>query len=448
MASPASRHDALRDEVAPVVAKARRRLIPFLFLLYIVAYLDRINVGFAALQMNQALGFSATVYSFGAGIFFLSYALFEVPSNVILARIGARRWIARIMISWGIVSSAMMFVRGPAGFYTLRFLLGAAEAGFFPGMVFYLTRWFPARERARTIAWFMTAVLTAGVVGSPISGALLSLHGLGLAGWQWLFLLEGLPAVVLGFVVLRTLPERPSDAHWLSPSEKAAIEARLDDEARSATTAVDTTGRALTSGRVWLLALMHFMTIPIALYGVGFWLPQMIKTASRGSDFMVGALAAIPYAAGAIAMVIAGRHSDRTGERRWHVAAAALVTAVGLVLATRATGVVSSVAALSIAMAGVASMMGPFWALATSRVRGVGAAASIALINSVGNTGGFVGPYLLGAINDATHSFTIGLLTIAAILAAGGALAVLVSDAAADPRVRPGPTQRSAPPRT
>ena len=429
--------DAVLTDVSPIVAKARRRLIPFLFLLYIVAYLDRINVGFAALQMNQALGFSATVYSFGAGIVFLSYALFEVPSNVILARIGARRWIARIMISWGLVSSAMMFVRGPIGFYSLRFLLGAAEAGFFPGIVFYLTRWFPSRERARTIAWFMTAVLTAGVIGSPISGALLSLHGLGLAGWQWLFLLEGLPAIALGFVVLRMLPERPADARWLSAAEKSALAARLDEETRQTSVGVATTGQALTNGRVWLLSIMHFMTIPIALYGVGFWLPQMIKTASRGSDFTVGALTAIPYAAGAIAMVIAGRHSDRTGERRWHVATAALIVAVGLALAawstgshgaTGATGAASSIAAFSIAMAGVASMMGPFWALASSRVSGVGAAASIALINSVGNTGGFVGPYLLGAINDATHSFTIGLLTIAAILLGGGSLALIIRE--------------------
>src|SRR5712692_7237258 len=206
-----------------VLAKARRRLIPFLFLLYIVAYLDRINVGFAALQMNRALGFSASTYGFGAGIFFLSYVLFEIPSNVILARVGARRWIARIMISWGLVSAGMMFVRSVAGFYTLRFLLGLAEAGFFPGIIFYLTRWFPARERARTIAAFMTAVLMAGVVGGPISGALLSLHGAGLAGWQWLFVLEGVPAVILGIVVLRALTERPEEAEWLNESERATL---------------------------------------------------------------------------------------------------------------------------------------------------------------------------------------------------------------------------------
>jgi len=424
-----SSRDLVVSDVAPVVAKARRRLIPFLFLLYIVAYLDRINVGFAALQMNQALGFSATVYSFGAGIFFLSYGLFEVPSNVILARVGARRWIARIMISWGLVSSAMMFVRGPAGFYALRFLLGAAEAGFFPGIIFYLTRWFPACDRARSIAAFMTAVLIAGVVGSPISGALLSLHGLGLAGWQWLFLLEGIPAVVLGFVVLRSLPERPEDARWLSAAEKAALAARLEDEAQTMKAEARTTGEALTSGRIWLLAIVYF-TIPVTLYGIGFWLPQMIKAASGASNFTVGVLSAIPYAAGAVAMVIAGRHSDRTGERRWHIAIAAVVSAIGLALSTQAIGVTSSIASLSVAMLGLASMMGPFWALATSTVRGVGAAASIALINSVGNTGGFVGPYLLGAINDATHSFAIGLLAIAAMLVAGASLVLTVRDEA------------------
>ena len=424
-----SSRDLVVSGVAPVVAKARRRLIPFLFLLYIVAYLDRINVGFAALQMNQALGFSATVYSFGAGIFFLSYGLFEVPSNVILARVGARRWIARIMISWGLVSSAMMFVRGPAGFYALRFLLGAAEAGFFPGIIFYLTRWFPACDRARSIAAFMTAVLIAGVVGSPISGALLSLHGLGLAGWQWLFLLEGIPAVVLGFVVLRSLPERPEDARWLSAAEKAALAARLEDEAQTMKAEARTTGEALTSGRIWLLAIVYF-TIPVTLYGIGFWLPQMIKAASGASNFTVGVLSAIPYAAGAVAMVIAGRHSDRTGERRWHIAIAAVVSAIGLALSTQAIGVTSSIASLSVAMLGLASMMGPFWALATSTVRGVGAAASIALINSVGNTGGFVGPYLLGAISDATHSFAIGLLAIAAMLVAGASLVLTVRDEA------------------
>ena len=411
-----------RVEAAAVVARVRRRLIPFLFLLYIVAYLDRINVGFAALQMNRALGFSATTYGLGAGVFFLSYTLFEIPSNVILARVGARLWIARIMISWGIVSSAMMLVRGPAAFYTLRFLLGAAEAGFFPGMIYYLTRWFPARERARTVAAFMTATLTAGIIGGPVSGALLSLDGAsGLAGWQWLFLVEGAPAIVLGLVVLRALDDGPEDAPWLAREDRDALVEAL--RADAAGQRMETTGAALRNGRTWLLAVIHLI-IPVTLYGIGFWMPQMLKNTSRSSDFVVGVLSAIPYAAGAIAMLVVGRHSDRTGERRWHVAVPAAACACALALSVLSSGAVWTIVMLSIAMMGLASMFGPFWALVTSQLAGVGAAASIALVNAVGNTGGFVGPYLLGAINDRTHSFAAGLLAIAAMLVAGGALVV------------------------
>jgi D-galactonate transporter len=415
--------------LASALAKTRRRQIPFLFLLYIVAYLDRINVGFASLQMNRALGFSATTYGLGAGIFFIGYVLFEVPSNIILARVGARLWIARIMISWGIVSSAMMFVKSAESFYALRFLLGLAEAGFFPGIIFYLTQWFPRAERARTVAAFMTATLVAGVVGGPISGALLSLDGGGgLAGWQWLFLIEGVPAVVLGFVVLRVLTDRPADAAWLTDEERTALIASLDD-------GVDRhsgdggAGAALRNRRTWLMAAVYF-TIPVTLYGIGFWLPQMLKTASAGaSDFTVGLLSALPYACGAVAMVIVGRHSDRTGERRWHVLVPAVACAAGLALTPMGSSAVWTVAALSIAMAGLASMFGPFWALATSTMRGASAAAGIALVNSIGNTGGFVGPYLLGAINDATHSFAFGFVAIAVMLVAGGGLALRAREA-------------------
>jgi MFS transporter, ACS family, tartrate transporter len=319
-----------------------------------------------------------------------------------------------------------MLVRGAAGFYTLRFLLGMAEAGFFPGIIFYLTRWFPTRERARTIAAFMTATLIAGVIGGPLSGALLSFHGLGgLAGWQWLFLLEGLPAVVLGFVVLKFLTDRPEDATWLTAAERAALVACLLEDARAQRS--ETTARALGNRRTWLLAVVYF-TIPVTLYGIGFWLPQMLKTASGGSDLLVGLLTAFPYAAGAIAMVIAGRHSDRTGERRWHVVIAAVIGAAGLAASTLSTGVAWSLLTLSVAIAGLASMFGPFWALATSTMGGVGAAASIALVNSVGNTGGFVGPYLLGALNEATGGFALGLCAIAGMLAAGGSLALAVRD--------------------
>lgn len=414
--------------LASALAKTRRRQIPFLFLLYIVAYLDRINVGFASLQMNRALGFSATTYGFGAGIFFVSYVMFEVPSNVILARVGARLWIARIMISWGLVSSSMMFVKSAEGFYALRFLLGLAEAGFFPGIIFYLTQWFPAPERARTIAAFMTATLAAGVVGGPISGVLLSLDGrAGLAGWQWLFLVEGVPAIVLGVVVLHALTERPADASWLTMEERASLIASLDVSGlrgHDSTTARE----ALLERRTWLLSAVYF-TIPVTLYGIGFWLPQMLKTASSGaSDAAVGFMSALPYACGAVAMVVVGRHSDRTGERRWHVLAPALLCALALAVTPAGSGIIWTLTTLSIAMAGLASMFGPFWALATSTMRGASAAAAIALVNSVGNTGGFVGPYLLGAINDSTQSFAYGFAAIAAMLVVGGGLVLKIRD--------------------
>ena len=423
---------ALEEEVtgpaerASTLAAVRRRLIPFLFLLYVVSYLDRINVGFAALQMNQVLGLSATAYGLGAGIFFLSYTLFEVPSNIMLTRVGARLWIARIMITWGLVSAGMMFARGPMHFYVLRFLLGAAEAGFFPGIIYYLTQWFPRRERARTVAAFMTATLVAGIVGGPISGALLSMHGLaGLAGWQWLFLLEGLPAVALGFVVLSWLPDGPKDAAWLSDAQRASIAEMLLEDRRGLPSNEHTVGMALMNRRVWTLAIVYF-TIPVALYTIGFWLPQIIKSNSSGSDFEIGMLSAIPYLVGAAGMMIAARHSDRTNERRWHIVGAGLVGGVALAASAAVHSLTGSLVMLSLAMLGLASMFGPFWALATSSLAGVGAAAAIALINSIGNTGGFVGPYLVGYIRDATQSFAWGLVAVGAILATVPLLALAV----------------------
>ena len=386
------------------------------------------NVGFAALQMNEALGLSARVFGRGAGVFFISYVAFEIPSNTILARVGARLWIARIMLTWGLVSSGMMFVSGVTSFYVMRFLLGAAEAGFFPGIIFYLTRWFPERERARTIALFMTAVLAAGIVGGPISGALLSIGGVwGLAGWQWLFLIEGLPAVVLGLVVLAKLTERPEQASWLTSGERAALAARLAEESIARAASPQTVMAALTNGRIWLLAVVYF-TLPVALYAMSFWLPQILKIASGGSDFQVGLLSAIPYAAGAIAMVIAGRHSDRTGERRWHVAVACVVGGAAFAASAYAQTLVASLVLLSIAMAGLASMLGPFWTLATAAVTGRAAAAGIALINSVGNIGGYVGPDLLGYARYTTHSFFAGLVAVGAILALGGVLVLALDD--------------------
>lgn len=412
-------------------AKVRRRLVPFLFLCYIFAYLDRINVGFAALQMNTALGFSAAVYGFGAGIFFVSYTAFEIPSNIILAKVGARRWIARIMISWGLISAAMMFVRDAPTFYALRFLLGAAEAGFFPGIIYYLTRWVPARERARTVATFMTAVVTAGIVGGPVSGALLTLDGLGgLAGWQWMFLLEGLPAAAMGLVVLRVLKETPDEAPWLTSGEREALASALAAEASGQEERAHGVGDALRHPWLWVLALVYFV-VPVALYAFGFFLPQILQAAFAGTPFQIGLLSALPYVAGAVGMVVTSRHSDRTGERRRHVAGGAVVAGAAFVATAFVQGLVPSLVLLSIAMLGLASMFGPFWTLATSFVHGVGAAAGIALINAVGNIGGFVGPYGIGYLRDATGGFSAGLVAIGVVVALGGALVLVVPDGAA-----------------
>ena len=409
--------------------KVRRRLVPFLFLCYIFAYLDRINVGFAALQMNAALGFSSAMYGFGAGIFFVSYTAFEIPSNIILARVGARRWIARIMITWGLISACMMFVRDAPTFYALRFLLGAAEAGFFPGIIYYLTHWVPARQRARTIATFMTATVTAGIVGGPISGALLTLDGTaGLAGWQWMFLLEGIPAALLGVAVFFVLKETPSEATWLSAGERDALVSALDAEA---STALDgrahLVGAALRHPWLWVLALVYFV-VPVALYAFGFFLPQILQAAFQGTPFQIGLLSAIPYLVGAAGMVVAARHSDRSGERRWHVAVGAAVSGTAFIATALVSGLVPSLVLLSIAMLGITSMLGPFWTLATSFVYGAGAAAGIALINSVGNLGGFVGPYGIGYLRDATDSYSAGLIAIGIIVLLGGALVLTVPD--------------------
>jgi ACS family tartrate transporter-like MFS transporter len=401
-----------------------------MFVLYIVAFLDRVNVGFAALQMNEDLGFSDTVYGIGAGIFFIGYFVFEIPSNLIMERIGARVWIARIMITWGVISSAMFLVGGETSFYVLRFLLGVAEAGFFPGMILYLTYWFPARERARRVALFMTAIPIAGVIGSPLSGALLTLDGLaGLAGWQIMFLAEGIPAVLLGLVVLRFLPDGPDDARWLRPEEHDWLRGALEQENQiKADHGEDTTCQALTNGKVWLLASIYFGVVT-SLYGVSFWLPLIIEDISGFGPFVVGLLGAIPYFAGAVGMVLLARHSDATGERRWHVAVAAFVGAVGLLL-TAATGSGSStvleMAALTLAALGIYSTLATFWSLPTAFLSGTAAAAGIALINSVGNLGGFVGPYVVGFLSDATGSFYAGLLLLAVLVLVAGLLALAV----------------------
>lgn len=408
----------MTDDIAQsALRKVRWRLIPFLFLLYIVAYLDRVNVGFAAIDMNRDLGFSAAVYGFGSGIFFVSYTLFEVPSNLILARVGVRLWIARIMFTWGIFATAMMFVNNATTFYTLRFLLGVAEAGFFPGIILYLTHWFPARERARAVGLFMTATAMAGVIGAPISSALLQLHGLGgLHGWQWLFLVEGLPAVLLAPVVLTFMTELPSEASWLTADERDWLSREMAAERAQTEHAHTTLRQALLSPRLWIVSLPYFFIV-IAFYGVSFWLPQILQTSSGYSSAMVVLLSSIPYVAAAVGMVFFGISSDRTGERRWHVAGPCLIGALGFVLAVIVPATpVFALATLSIAAFGIWGTLGPYWTLPTAFLRGTAAAGGIALVNSVGNLGGFFGPMLVGRIHDATGGFTAGLLALAGFL--------------------------------
>jgi D-galactonate transporter len=414
----------MNNNLDQLYSRVSRRLMPFLFLCFVAAYLDRVNVGFAKLQMQAALQFSDAVYGAGAGIFFIGYFLFEVPSNLLMTRTGARIWIARIMISWGLISSALMFTTSAASFYVLRFLLGVAEAGFFPGIILYLTYWYPAQRRARMVALFMSGVAVAGVVGGPLSGWIMkAFAGLnGWSGWQWLFLLEGLPSVLLGLWTLFYLDDGIRAARWLSEDDKQALERELAAE-RSQQQQLPL-ARLFGSGKVWLLALVYFLCV-MGLYGVSFWLPQLIKNSGVTDVFDIGLLSAVPYGVAALTMVLAARHSDRTGERRWHTAGAALAGALGLVVATvYSDNTVIALAALSVATAGILSTFPIFWSLPTAMLGGAAAAAGIAMINSIGNLAGFVAPYLVGAIRDATGSTASGIYLIAASLAAGALLVV------------------------
>ena len=417
--------DSTADLGARAIRRVRRRLIPFLALLYFVAYLDRVNVGFAALQMNSALGLSPLDYGRGAGIFFLGYFLFEVPSNFALARLGARIWIARIAIVWGIVSMAMVLAVGPASFALLRFLLGVAEAGFFPGVVLYFTYWFPARERARALGQFYTASMAAGIIGSPLSGLLLQMRGVaGLDGWQWLFLAEGLPALILGIVALAYLDDGPGAARWLPPPEKAWLIETLAAEGDRPADARHATLRAgLWSPQVWLLSAVMFLIVTSG-YGFSFFLPQIVKRLSGASDLEVAMWTAVPFLVAAIGIVIVAAHSDRTGERRWHVAGCGALAAAGLAASTAIAPPIAAFVALACAAIGLYAFIPPFWSLPTAFLRGAGAAAGIGLINSVGNLGGFTGPYLMGWMQGVSGDFRIGLRVLAAS-ALCSALAVL-----------------------
>jgi ACS family tartrate transporter-like MFS transporter len=410
-----------------LLSKLRWRLLPFLFLLYVIAYLDRINVGFAALQMKGQLGFSDAVYGLGAGIFFLGYFLFQVPANLALERVGARRWVSLLMICWGIISGCMFSVHSVASFYSLRFLLGAAEAGFFPGVIFYLRSWFPAGARAGVVALFMTAGPVSGVIGGPISGLLLDWnHRGGLAGWQWMFLLEAVPAILLGFVTWFFLVDDPSRAAWLSPAEKSWLLETLDGEAgpRSATSG-EYPGPWFLNARLWGFAVVYF-GLNTCTYGISLWLPSALRSLTGLSNFLLGLLSTVPYLAAAILMVLIGAHSDRNGERRWHIAFSAFAGGVALVVSGFSPGIAISVFCFAIALSASSSMAGPFWAMASGSFTAAAAARSIALINSIGNLGSGFGPYWIGHLRDTTGSFRAGLMSVAALLSLAGLLVLFL----------------------
>ena len=409
------------------------RIVPFVMVLYFVAFVDRVNIGFAALTMNRDVGLSASAYGFGAGIFFLGYFLFEVPSNLILERVGARLWIARVMFTWGLISGAMALVRGPVGFYVLRFLLGAAEAGVFPGIILYLSYWFPARHRAGVTALFMAAAPVSTALGSPVSAALLEMNGvLGLRGWQWLFILEAIPALILGVVVLFYLTDRPALARWLPEDERTWLVSTMDAEvaARSGH-ASHSPWRGLLDPRVLALSLVYFGT-SAGLYTLGIWAPQIIKQLGV-SSMTVGLLNMVPPTISVVAMVIWARHSDRTLERSWHVVGPCLLASGGLVMAGSSATLVSLVLALTFVNIGISCAKPPLWSLPTVFLSGPAAAAGIATINSIGNLGGFVGPSIIGWIKQRTGSFTGGLYVVAGFLLVSAAVILLLARRAGRP---------------
>jgi MFS transporter, ACS family, tartrate transporter len=416
------------DLQARVVRKLMRRILPFVMLLYFVSFLDRVNVGFAGLSMNKAIGLSPTMFGLGGAIFFLGYFLFEIPSNLLLNKVGARIWIARVMVSWGIVSVACAFAAGPKSFYALRFLLGVAEAGFFPGIILYLSQWFPARQRALAAAAFMAAAPLSTAIGSPISGALMELPPIaGLSNWQWLFILEAVPAIVLGLVVLRVLTDSPDKATWLDAAERGWLIDTLREESRSRQSHAghtDGVWLALRDSRVLVMALIYFGT-SAGLYTLGLWAPLIIRQFGF-SPIATGALNAIPSIVAIVAMVLWARHSDRTGERKWHVVIPCVAAAAGLAFAGIAQTAFGVVLALVVVNVGISAAKAPLWAMPSTFLSGAGAAAGIAMINSIGNLGGFVGPFAIGWLKSVTGGYAAGLYVVALSLGVSAVLTLLM----------------------
>jgi len=396
------------------IAKVSWRLLPLVALAYCIAYIDRSNISFAALTMNKDLGFSSYVYGWGAGIFFFGYFLFEIPSNLILEKVGARIWIARIMITWGIFSALTAFVTGPWSFLTIRFLLGAAEAGFFPGMILYFTYWFPSQYRGRVISTLFIAQPLANALASIVSAAILEMDGvLGLKGWQWIFIIEAVPAVLLGLVIFRVMTDKPAHADWLAEEEKSWLQARIDRENRKVERAGRLTlMRALGDSRVVALSMIYLMSVT-ANYGIVFFMPQIIKGIGL-SNLMTGFVSSVPYVVGTIGLIAWGWSSDRKKERRWHLIVASTLGALGLVFAAWSGASYWALLGMSAATIGIYGSRAAFWPMPSIFLTGTAAAGAIALINAVGNLGGYFGPFIVGWIKDSTKSFEAGLYFLAA----------------------------------
>jgi len=426
MPGGAMQHADTADFESRTYAKVVQRLIPFLMLCYLGAYLDRVNVGFAKLQMLNDLQFSETIYGLGAGIFFLGYFLFEVPSNVILHKVGAKRWLARIMLTWAVISASFAFVSTPTSFYVLRFLLGVAEAGFAPGVILYMTYWFPSERRAKALSMFFMAIPLAGIIGGPLSGYILhAFHDVGgLSGWKWLFLLEALPSLVLGVAILVYLDNGIQGAKWLTDAEKALLARNVEaDNAHK----VDhiSIGAFLADRRLWLMAAIYFCVV-LGQYGLTFWLPTIIRKSGVADPLWVGIFTALPYLCAIVALPLVGMSADRRRERRFHLIVPMLVAAAGFATLPMLNGVAASLICLCIAAAGILASSSQFWALPTAVLGGMSAAAGIAAVNCVANLAGFFSPAIVGWLNDLTGKSTAGLIFISMTVVVGALLVVLV----------------------
>ncbi|MBD8561884.1 MFS transporter [Pseudomonas fluorescens] len=430
MTTIASRAQPITDAVInledSVYRKVIIRLVPFMFLCYVCSYLNRINVSFAKIQMAQELAWSDAVYGLGAGIFFIGYFAFEIPSNIIMYRVGARRWIARIMVTWGIISAAMMLVNSPMQFYVMRFFLGVAEAGFFPAILLYLSQWFPSSRRAKVTALFMAAIPMSGVIGAPLSGWILhSLSGVqNLSGWQWLFVIEGIPTILVGVAAYFYLTDRIEDAKWLSHHEKEILRYNIDQE--TAGKHLHKMMDGLANPKIWLLSFIYLF-FTMGLYGVSFWLPTLIQASGVKDSLHLGLLTTIPYALATVSMIVVGRSSDRLRERRWHLAIPAVLAATGFLISTAfQTNLIISLPALCLATMGVMTTISMYWTLPPAILTGAAAATGIALANSVGSASGFISPFVMGSINAATQSTSGGIILLSGVLLVGSVLVLLL----------------------